>query len=164
MVNEGALDVDEAGATLAQRLRGLKVVKPGKAPITAGEDDDAMDEDAPAVPSAAEPVFDLAPSASLTQTLVQALHSSDRGLLESCLAHTDAKLIRNTVKRLPAQLVLPLVESLVERLGRSKRGYGAGSGAANVLRGRALVQWLRAVLVVHVSYLVTVRSLLRGLR
>ena len=156
-VNEGALDVDEAGATLAQRLRGLKVVKPGKATITAGEED-AMDEDVPTVPAdEAEPVFDLAPTASLTQTLVQALHSSDRGLLESCLAHTDVKLIRNTVKRLPAQLVLPLVESLVERLGRSKRGYGAGSGAANVLRGRALVQWLRAVLVIHVSYLVTVR-------
>ena len=157
-VNEGAIEGDDLNATLAQRLRGLKVAKtkPSEA-----DEDVVMDEDG--VPQVVEPTLTLAPSATLSQTLVQALHSSDRGLLETCLAHSDAKIIRNTVKRLPTQLVLPLVEAVVERLGRSKRGYGSGAGAANVLRGRALVQWLRAVLVVHVSYLVTVPSLVARL-
>lgn len=94
---------------------------------------------------------------SLSQSLVQALHSSDSKLLESCLEKTNPKIIRNSVKRLPNSLVLPLVEALVERLGRTKQGFGAGSGGVDALRGHALVEWLRHVLTVHLAYLITVR-------
>lgn len=66
------------------------------------------------------------PSTSLAQTLVQALHSSDARLLDSCLVHSKENLVKNSVKRLPSALVLPLVDALVARLGRSGKGYGAG--------------------------------------
>lgn len=94
---------------------------------------------------------------SLSQSLVQALHSSDAKLLENCLEKTNPKIIRNTLKRVPNVLVLPLVEALVERLGRKKQGFGSGSGGVDALRGFALVEWLRHVLTIHLAYLVTVR-------
>lgn len=94
------------------------------------------------------------PATTLTTTLVQALHSSDAPLLESCLTHSNPILVRSTVKRLPSgSLVLSLLEALVERLGKEKRGR---EGMASVKRARALVSWLRETLIVHVGFLVTV--------
>ncbi len=66
-------------------------------------------------------------------------------------------LITNTVSRLPTALVVPLVDALVARLGRGKRGYGAGVGGASSHRAKALIEWLRAVLVIYTSYLISVR-------
>lgn len=96
---------------------------------------------------------------SLSQSLVQALHSSDAKLLENCLEKTNPKMLRNTIRRVPNTLVLPLVEALVERLGRSKQGFGAGTGGVDAARGHALVEWLRHVLTVHLAYLITVSDL-----
>lgn len=73
------------------------------------------------------------PSTSLAQTLAQALHSSDNRLLESCFVHSKENIIKNTVKRLPSPLVLPLVDALVVRLGRGGKGYGAGEVGLMVL-------------------------------
>lgn len=96
---------------------------------------------------------------SLSRTLIQALHSSDTRLLELCLMHSDESVILNTVKRLPAQLAVPLLLACVERLGRGARaGTGKGGGAgASAQRGTGLVRWIRAVLIVHTAHLVTVR-------
>lgn len=99
------------------------------------------------------------PSASLTSSLVQALHSNDSRLLESCLVHSKEKIIKATVKRLPAHLVIPLVEALVERLGRGRRGYGVGVSGVHASRGKALIMWMRAVLVLHIAHLITVSIL-----
>jgi len=140
--NPGELDVDMAEPTLADRLKSLAVQK-----------------DAAASTSADSSTILPIPSASLTQSLVQALHSNDSKLLESCLIHSKEKIIRSTVKRLPAHLVIPLVEALVERLGRSKRGYGVGVSGVHASRGKALVQWMRAVLVLHIAHLITVSIL-----
>lgn len=90
--------------------------------------------------------------------LIQALHSLDNGLLESCLTHSDELLIRNTVTRLPSQLAVPLLNACVERLGRGSRGNnakGRGSGAS-AQRGMALIKWVKAVLTIHSGHLMTV--------
>jgi U3 small nucleolar RNA-associated protein 5 len=101
------------------------------------------------------------PANSLTRTLIQALHSSDSRLLETCLAHSDPSLIRNTVQRLPPQLAVPLINACVERLGRGARaGNMKGGGAgASAQRGTGLVTWVKTVLAVHSGHLMTVRCI-----
>lgn len=84
---------------------------------------------------------------SLQQMLVQALRTQDRQLLEECLAVGDARVIQNTVQRLPPSFVLTLLKELVQRF-QSRPG-----------RGRALARWIRAMLMFHMSYLMTVPSL-----
>ena len=114
------------------------------------EDDAAADsDDEPSRKKVAQ-----IPSATLTTTLIQALHSSDGPLLESCLSHTNTTLIRSTVKRLNSgNLVLNLLEVLVEKLSKGKKGKEGGAG---VKRARGLIEWVRQVLVIHVGFLVTV--------
>jgi U3 small nucleolar RNA-associated protein 5 len=98
----------------------------------------------------------IADAMSTTQSLVQALHSADTRLLETCLVESNVKVIRATVRRVPDTLVLPLVEALVERLSRTRRGVGEGAGGVDANRGQVLVEWLRNVLIVHLGYLITV--------
>lgn len=146
---QGELDVDLAELSLGQRLTATA----GDAAVS--EDEDAEQSGQPL----RGPPLQTVPAASLTRTLIQALHSSDSGLLETCLAHSNANLIQNTVRRLPPQLAVPLVTACVERLGRGARaGRGKGGGAgAGAQRGTGLVRWVRAVLVVHGGHLLTVR-------
>ena len=156
---QGELDVDLAELSLGQRLTATA----GDAALRAASSDE---EDADKSAQQTQgPALQAVPAASLTRTLIQALHSSDSGLLETCLAHTNANLIQNTVRKLPPQLALPLVTACVERLGRGKRaGRGKGGGAgAGAQRGAGLVRWIRAVLVVHGGHLLTVRALLLSL-
>jgi len=98
------------------------------------------------------------PVNSLARTLIQALHSSDSRLLEMCLAHSEPLLIRNTVRRLPPQLAVPLITACVERLGRGPRAAnmkGTATGASSQ-RGSGLLTWLTTVLAVHTGHLMTV--------
>jgi len=160
-----------AEPTLADRLKALNVSQKKerrKAPLAAkkssvGADDvevasessgsEEIDSDDDEEDSDGEGISRV-PATTLTTTLVQALHSSDAPLLESCLTHSNPNLVRSTVKRLPSgSLVLSLLEALVERLGKEKRGK---EGMASVKRARALVSWLRETLIVHVGFLVTV--------
>ncbi|BGP37242.1 Small subunit (SSU) processome component [Rhodotorula kratochvilovae] len=177
VVNAGELDVDMAEPTLADRLKALNVSQKKerrKAARTARLDDDVevasessgsedldgsddeelgSDDDDAAGPAV--------PATTLTTTLVQALHSQDGPLLESCLAHSNPNLVRSTVKRLPSGgLVLSLLEAIVDRLGKQKKGR---EGLASPKRARALVAWLRETLIIHVGFLVTVPSLVTRL-
>eukprot|EP01116_Phalansterium_solitarium_P021244 TRINITY_DN6521_c0_g1_i1.p1 TRINITY_DN6521_c0_g1~~TRINITY_DN6521_c0_g1_i1.p1 ORF type:complete len:662 (+),score=197.41 TRINITY_DN6521_c0_g1_i1:114-2099(+) len=88
---------------------------------------------------------------SLQAVLVQALHSKDNALLESCLAVSDPVIIRNTVQRLPLQQLLPFLKAAVEKF------------QAKPTRGIILVTWIRAVLVQHTAYLMTVPDLVSSL-
>ncbi|GAA6047982.1 hypothetical protein JCM3770_006455 [Rhodotorula araucariae] len=176
-VNTGELDVDMAEPTLADRLKALNVSQKKerrRAARTArldddvevasessgsedldGSDDDELgsDDDEATGPAV--------PATTLTTTLVQALHSQDGPLLESCLAHSNHNLVRSTVKRLPSGgLVLSLLEAIVDRLGKQKKGR---EGLASPKRARALVAWLRETLIIHVGFLVTVPSLVTRL-
>lgn len=98
-------------------------------------------------------------AASLTRLLVQALHTSDPALLTLCLSHRDSSLIRNTIRKMPAQMALPLLKACVERLGQGKnanrRGGGRGS-AQSEQHARGTAEWVKGVLVERGSILMTV--------
>ncbi|KAI0809261.1 WD40-repeat-containing domain protein [Irpex lacteus] len=160
---EGELDADLAELSLGQRLTALSG---GDATVQRTSDSDDEAQASKSVGQQADgPPLQTVPASSLTRTLIQALHSSDSGLLETCLAHTNATLIQNTVRRLPSQLAVPLITACVERLGRGKgagRGKGGGAGAG-AQRGTGLVRWVRAVLLVHGGHLLTMPDLVARL-
>ena len=155
---EGELDADLAELSLGQRLTALPGGDASAQRNSDSEDENQANASKPGQSDGGAPLQTV-PASSLTRTLIQALHSSDSGLLETCLAHTNATLIQNTVQRLPSQLAVPLITACVERLGRGKRaGRGKGGGAgAGAQRGTGLVRWIRAALLVHGGYLLTVR-------
>ncbi|KAF7727304.1 WD repeat-containing protein 43 [Apophysomyces ossiformis] len=88
------------------------------------------------------------PSAgSLQQVLMQALHSNDMQLLEACLQHNKVEVINSTVKRLPTTCVIPLLLQLVARF-QEKPG-----------RALDMLTWVRSILYIHSTYLMTVPDL-----
>jgi len=81
---------------------------------------------------------------TLAQLLAQGLHSNDTRILDSVLDRADVELIDNTVKRIPAEAVVPLVTVLQK--------YIKGRGMVNASHSK----WLKAVLTIHTGYLVSV--------
>ncbi|KIY45245.1 WD40 repeat-like protein [Fistulina hepatica ATCC 64428] len=163
-VADGELDVDLAELSLGQRLTALT----GTEVVPASDSDDAQDQPMQKSKSAThrkQADLDIVPANSLTRTLIQALHSSDSRLLETCLAHSNATLIRNSVRRLPPQLVVPLLNACVERLGRGARAANmrGGGGGASSQRGTGLITWIKTVVAVHSGHLLTVPDLVARL-
>lgn len=78
------------------------------------------------------------------QLLLQGLHSKDQNILKSVFDRGDIKAINKTVRRLPVQAVVPLIEQL------SLAIMGKGHKNANH------VKWVRSVLYHHMSHLTTV--------
>jgi U3 small nucleolar RNA-associated protein 5 len=157
---DGELDVDIAELSLGQRLAAL----PGSTSAAKKDDDESDSDTTPGDLSRKGKKKDASsggrgfvPAASLTRTLIQALHSSDDRLLETCLAHSEPGLIRNTVQKLPPQLAVPLLNACMARLGRGGRGGQRGAGAS-AQRGTGTVRWVNAVLAVHCGSLLTVSS------
>jgi U3 small nucleolar RNA-associated protein 5 len=154
----GDLQLDLAEMSLGQRLRAVTESR-----LNAGSDSEgdhaknSFQRTKPAKKSSRDKTS-MIPVNSLTRTLIQALHSSDSRLLEMCLAHSEPLLIRNTVRRLPPQLAVPLITACVERLGRGPRAAnmkGTAIGASSQ-RGSGLLAWLTTVLAVHTGHLMTV--------
>jgi U3 small nucleolar RNA-associated protein 5 len=162
---EGDLNVDLAELSLSQRLTALSGAN--GVPGSESGSDSGSEVPAKQKDSAKENKIEhsIVPANSLTRTLIQALHSSDSGLLETCLAHSDQGLIRNTVKRLPPQLAVPLLISCTERLGRGARvgNMKGGGGAASAQRGTGLISWIKAVLAIHSGHLMTIPDLVARL-
>ncbi|SRR6266550_5659327 len=153
---DGDLNVDIAELSLGQRLTATT----GEEKMFSESDKNDSDSGRKIKKSAEKTKNDVVPANSLTRTLIQALHSSDSGLLETCLAHSDPALISNTVKRLPVQLAVPLITACTDRLGRGARSAnlkGRGGGASSQ-RGSTLVVWIRTVLATHGGYLMTVST------
>ena len=142
----GNLDVDLAELSLGQRLTALGPPAPRPADAVHSDSDDVER------PPAQTSLIDQPNSITLTRTLIQALHSTDTKLLETCLMYSDPTLITQTVQRLPPQLAVPLLGACVQRLGRTS--------APGTQRAAVLVRWIRAVLVVHSGHLMTVRTTL----
>lgn len=99
---------------------------------------------------------------SLTRLLLQALHTSDPQLLSMILtspSNASPTLIRNTIRKLPTSMALPLLKACVDRLGKgkafNKRGGGRGGGL-NEKQGLVVVAWIRGVLVERGNVLMTV--------
>ncbi len=83
---------------------------------------------------------------SIHQMLIQAIHSNDKQLLETCLAVHDQDVIGNTVKRLPTVQVVAFLNQIIDRFQHKPN------------RGSDMLVWIRAVLLHHTPYLLTVRS------
>ncbi|KAF7319887.1 Utp12 domain-containing protein [Mycena kentingensis (nom. inval.)] len=160
---DGDLDVEIAELSLGQRLTALS----GDAPPGSSSDseNEGSSKKKPKAKGDAAQNGGAVPANSLTRTLIQALHSSDTRLLETCLAHSDQTLIRNTVRRLPPQLAVPLITACVDRLGRGARAAnmkGSGGGASSQ-RGTTLIVWVKTVLTIHSGHLMTMPDLVARL-
>lgn len=153
---DGDLDVDLAELSLGQRLTALSGAEMHA--TTSDSDGEVVPKESTSSTKKAQNGATVVPANSLTRTLIQALHSSDSRLLETCLAHSDQTLIRNTVKRLPPQLAVPLITACVERLGRGARAGNmkGGGGGASSQRGTGLIMWINTALAVHSGHLMTV--------
>ena len=89
---------------------------------------------------------------SLTQMLVQALNSQDKKLLEDVFnVSSKPKVIQSTIRRLPVNYVIPFTTELVHRV------------QAAPSRGCHLVPWIKSVLTIHMSYLMSVPNLVDSL-
>uniref|UniRef100_A0A672P817 WD repeat-containing protein 43-like n=1 Tax=Sinocyclocheilus grahami TaxID=75366 RepID=A0A672P817_SINGR len=88
---------------------------------------------------------------SFAVLLVQGLESKDQRILTKIFQTKKEMLIKNTVARLPPQAVLPLLEELSSRL--------QGHPFAALL----IVQWFKAVLTQHTSYLSSLPDLVSQL-
>ncbi|KAH7887881.1 hypothetical protein F5I97DRAFT_1805814 [Phlebopus sp. FC_14] len=157
---EGALNTDLAELSLGQRLAAVAGVT-----ANAASESDSDGGARPYSMSRRKEASNVVPTHSLTRTLIQALHSSDSRLLETCLAHSNPQLIRNTVRRLPPQLAVPLLLACVERLGRGARAANmkGGGGGASSQRGMVLIAWVKTTLAVHSGHLMTMPDLVARL-
>ena len=153
---DGSLQVDLAELSLGQRLKAVS--QKGLDLASDIDDDTANKTQTKPLKKRTKTEIPVVAANSLTRTLIQALHSSDVRLLEMCLTHSDPTLIRNTIRRLPPQLAVPLITSCVERLERGNRAANmkGGGGGASSQRGSSLIAWVKTVLVIHAGHLMTV--------
>lgn len=146
--------------SLEERLRGMRVVKKGskkeKAVREDDEDSEAEDDDVdddedmegysrPAAPTT---------SLSLSSSLSQALHSSDRALISSLLTTSNTSLIKSTVLRINGPNAIKLLEACVERLNERKKGTA---------KSRRLIEWIKWTLRFHSGYLMSIPHLVTKL-
>ncbi|XP_071963272.1 WD repeat-containing protein 43-like [Antedon mediterranea] len=80
---------------------------------------------------------------SLAVLLTQGLQSRDKDILRRVFRYNKETLIRNTVRRLPVPLVIPLLQELAVRLN------------TNPENGQNCVVWTKIALKMHTSYLMT---------
>ncbi|XP_042211483.1 WD repeat-containing protein 43-like isoform X1 [Homarus americanus] len=80
---------------------------------------------------------------NLVHLLLQGLTSKDQRILHSVFDHGDEQTISNTVRRLPATAVVPLLKHLqILIMGKGHKNF-------------ATVRWVRSVLYYHMSHLST---------
>ena len=84
---------------------------------------------------------------NLAQLMLQALHSKDKAILNTVLLKREEDVIRNTVRRLPLQVIEPLLKELTSLLHAKTPTAEAG------------VRWLRIVLSIHAAHLMANPSL-----
>ncbi|KAK7905234.1 hypothetical protein WMY93_017841 [Mugilogobius chulae] len=84
--------------------------------------------------------------------LMQGLESHDANILNKVFQTRKENIIKKTVARIPLSAVLPLVQEITKRLqGHPSR------------KARLMVQWLKAVLMHHTSYLASLPDLVTQL-
>jgi U3 small nucleolar RNA-associated protein 5 len=138
--------------SLGQRLKGLRVRTTANGIV----DGEASEEEEEMAGRATLPMGSL----SLGQTLTQALHSNDAALLSSCLAHSDPSVIRSSVARLSGPLAVKLLEHCVDRMGR---GGKRSTGSLGSARTKGIIEWVRATLIAHTGYLMSLPNLVHRL-
>ncbi|RDD44983.1 WD repeat-containing protein 43 [Trichoplax sp. H2] len=88
---------------------------------------------------------------SLSQMLIQAVHSQDSRLLDSVLQNNKEVIVRNTIKRIPITLIQPFLKEVIKRF------------ESNPNRSGNLTLWLKTAFTVHSSYLITLPNLMETL-
>lgn len=83
------------------------------------------------------------PGVSLAQSLIAALKFNDQTDLDKCLKQSDLDIIQRTVKQLPAQTAILLLEAILDRYQNQS------------VNASSLVHWLRSVLVTHTSHIMS---------
>ncbi|KAJ1521362.1 hypothetical protein ONE63_003038 [Megalurothrips usitatus] len=84
---------------------------------------------------------------NLSQLMLQALHSKDKHMLHTVLLRREEDVIRNTVRKLPLQVIEPLLKELTTLL------HGKTAMAQTGAR------WLKVVLSIHSAHLMANPSL-----
>ncbi len=162
------VDGDLADLTLGERLAVMEGNLPTAGAVSEDDEENGQGAIVKSKQPAAPGVTQLAiqTTQSLTRLLSQALHSSDQPLLSLILtssANSTPTLVRNTIRKMPASLALPLLKACVDRLGKGKqydrRGGGRGGGIAPQ-QGRGVVAWIKGVLVERGSVLMAVSRFL----
>lgn len=125
------VEMAEPDMSIEEKLQEMHVEENGSQPSTKRKTDKGL------VPSAG----------SLQTVLTQALHANDRALLEACLEHNKPEVIQTTVQRVPTAYIIPLLNELIARFQESPN------------RASRLMVWIRIVLMVHTTYLMTVPDL-----
>ncbi|CAG8766506.1 38864_t:CDS:10 [Gigaspora margarita] len=97
------------------------------------------------------PKFKTLQGNSMQQMLVQALHSNDDHLFNLVLEQTNPEIVNNTVRKLPTKYIIPFLEKVITRF------YEKPKSVMNML------QWIKAVTLIHMTYLMTVPDLTRKL-
>ncbi|KAL5008350.1 hypothetical protein ScPMuIL_013931 [Solemya velum] len=110
--------------------------KPSTTELSMAERLNAMSVDMPT--ATAPPTAD-----SVAVLLTQGLQSQDKKILNNVLQNRDEMVIRKTVRQLPVQAIIPLVHELSLRM----QGHAQS--------GQNIVKWIKTVLTVHTSYLMT---------
>lgn len=82
---------------------------------------------------------------SVAKMLAQAVRSQDNQLLEEAL--TSRSVAKNTVAKLPTNLVVPFLMELVKRV------------RAKPSRVQDLIPWIRSTLLIHMAYLASVPNI-----
>ena len=131
MVDGEDVEMDVNEASMGEKLADMTVQEMAEAPQSSGR-----------TPPKAE---------SLVKMLVQALHSDDNSLLEECLNTTNETVVRNTVKRLPTQYVVPFLTKTIHKF------------QAKPSRGVMLVPWIKTIILIHTSYLMSIPDLSKSL-
>lgn len=81
---------------------------------------------------------------TLVRLLTQGLQSDDKNILKSVLGRpTSDTIITNTIKMLPVQAIIPLVKELTNCVAEPSE------------KGALYIKWLKTLLTVHTSYLIT---------
>eukprot|EP00112_Aurelia_sp_Birch-Aquarium-sp1_P018430 Seg44.1 transcript_id=Seg44.1/GoldUCD/mRNA.D3Y31 product="WD repeat-containing protein 43" protein_id=Seg44.1/GoldUCD/D3Y31 len=91
-------------------------------------------------------------ASSVTQMLTQGLHSGDDKLIDNVLYSSNKEaVIMPTIKRLPKASVLTLINKVVQRIQR------------NPARGYVLTIWIKVIMTVHMTYLMSIPNLMSSL-
>eukprot|EP00079_Xenopus_tropicalis_P011976 XP_002938471.3 PREDICTED: WD repeat-containing protein 43 isoform X1 [Xenopus tropicalis] len=130
-------------AAMAQTKKQESKRKPGDIEASIEDRLGAMDIDTGKAPGkGALPQTD-----NFAVLLVQGLESNDSNILNKVFQTKSDSIIRKTVARIPVYAVIPLVHELTKRL------------QGHPLSAVQMVRWLKAVLVLHASYLSTLPDL-----
>ncbi|ODM89696.1 WD repeat-containing protein 43 [Orchesella cincta] len=118
--NEDGMIVDDGELPMEERLNNLAIDTPASGSL---------------------------PSASnLSHLLSQGLHSKDSRILQSVLCRWDENIISSTVRSLPVQLIIPLLNEI--------KGMLAGKAQQN----HSLLKWLKNIFQIHSAFLMACPS------